>query len=189
MPTENLPPFTVRYAQRKSLSLHLLPDGQLEVRAPLGFPKEQIALFVAAHLDWIAKQQSRQQAQQALAASVPKLTEAELLKLYAQAKAILPPKVEFWAKAMGVSYGRITIRCQKTRWGSCSASGNLNFNCLLVLAPEAVQDYIVVHELCHRKQMNHSAAFWEAVAQYFPNYKAAKAWLKEHEAALLYKVY
>ena len=86
---------------------------------------------------------------------------------------------------MGVSYGRITIRCQKTRWGSCSAKGNLNFNCLLMLAPPEVADYVVVHELCHRKHMNHGAAFWSEVARILPDYARHRAWLKENGSRLL----
>ena len=69
---------------------------------------------------------------------------------------------------------------QKTRWGSCSSDGNLNFNCLLMLAPEEVQNYVVVHELCHRRQMNHSKKFWDEVEKYDPDYKKQKKWLKDH---------
>ena len=86
---------------------------------------------------------------------------------------------------MGVSYGRITIRSQHTRWGSCSAKGNLNFNCLLMLTPPEILDYVVVHELCHRKEMNHSARFWAEVARVIPGYEASKNWLKDNGSALI----
>ena len=86
---------------------------------------------------------------------------------------------------MGVTYGGITIRNQRSRWGSCSGQGTLNFNCLLMLAPPEVLDYVVVHELCHRKEMNHSAAFWAEVARVLPDYEARKRWLKENGPALI----
>ena len=81
---------------------------------------------------------------------------------------------------MNVTYGRIAVRDQKTRWGSCSAEGNLNFNWRLIFAPEGVLDYVVVHELAHRKEMNHSARFWGVVESYMPEYKKNQAWLKEN---------
>ena len=79
-----------------------------------------------------------------------------------------------------MTYGRITVRDQKTRWGSCSQTGNLNFNFRLILAPSEVLDYVVVHELCHRRQMNHSTQFWQEVAQVLPDYRKRKAWLTEN---------
>ena len=97
----------------------------------------------------------------------------------------LPEKVRFFAEKIGVSYGRITIRSQRTRWGSCSVKGNLNFNCLLMLCPEYVQDYVVIHELCHRKEMNHSAAFWAEVEKHCPDYRIRRKWLKDHGASLI----
>ena len=109
-----------------------------------------------------------------------KLTAKELELLTAQAKQVFPEKVARYAKEMGVTYGRVTIRHQKTRWGSCSSLGNLNFNCLLLFAPDAVQDYVVIHELCHRKEMNHSDKFWREVANVMPDYKVHKKWLKEN---------
>ena len=81
---------------------------------------------------------------------------------------------------MGVSYGSITVREQKTRWGSCSAKGNLNFNWKLVLMPEEILDYVVVHELAHRLQMNHSTEFWDEVEKILPDYRKRRQWLKEN---------
>ena len=86
---------------------------------------------------------------------------------------------------MGVSYGRITVRHQKSRWGSCSSKNNLNFNCLMMLTPPDVRNYIIVHELCHLKQMNHSPAFWQEVERIMPGYRTAKQWLEEHGPALI----
>lgn len=104
----------------------------------------------------------------------------EIRRLADEAMRVLPERAAYYAPKVGVSYGRITIRNQRTRWGSCSGKGNLNFNCLLMLAPEQVQDYVVVHELCHRLEMNHSARFWSEVERVFPDYRIAKQWLKEH---------
>ena len=86
---------------------------------------------------------------------------------------------------VGVTYGRITIRNQRTRWGSCSAKGNLNFNCLLMKAPPEVLDYVVVHELCHRLEMNHSPRFWAQVERVLPDYKVSRKWLREHGNELM----
>lgn len=81
---------------------------------------------------------------------------------------------------MGVSYGRISIREQKTRWGSCSSQGNLNFNWRLIFAPENVLDYVVVHELAHRKEMNHSKAFYAIVESVLPDYRVSRKWLRDN---------
>ena len=102
-----------------------------------------------------------------------------------QAAATLPERVRFFAQQMGLSYGRITIRSQRTRWGSCSAKGNLNFNCLLMLMPQEVRDYVVLHELCHRKEMNHSTAFWAEVEAVCPDYRVHRKWLKDNGVSLI----
>ncbi len=83
---------------------------------------------------------------------------------------VIPERVRPYAPIVGVTYGRITIRNQKTRWGSCSSKGNLNFNVALMLVPEEVMDYVVVHELTHRKEMNHSQNFWTEVERVCPEY-------------------
>lgn len=94
------------------------------------------------------------------------------------AKELLLKKCRYFAERMGVSYGTVTVREQKTRWGSCSAKGNLNFNWKLVLMPPEILDYVVVHELAHRLQMNHSAAFWAEVGKILPDYRERRQWLK-----------
>ena len=102
-----------------------------------------------------------------------------------RAAKVIPGRVQYFAPLVGVDYGRISIRSQKTRWGSCSTAGNLNFNCLLLLAPPEVLDYVVVHELCHRKEMNHSPRFWAEVGRVLPDYKASKKWLRENGNRLM----
>ena len=92
----------------------------------------------------------------------------------------IPQRTAYYAPLVKVSYGRITIRNQKSRWGSCSSKGNLNFNCLLMLMPPEVIDYVVVHELCHRLEMNHSERFWKEVERVLPDYKLRKKWLREN---------
>ena len=113
-----------------------------------------------------------------------KKRELEIKELYKKAKQDIPVRAKKYAEIIGVSYGRITIRCQKTRWGSCSSKGNLNFNCLLMLMPEKVRDYVVIHELCHRKEMNHSKKFWKLVEDVMPDYKEQKKYLKDNSAVI-----
>ncbi len=117
--------------------------------------------------------------------SVPPLTGEELHALTEKALTCIPERVKFYAPQIGVTYGRITIRNQKTRWGSCSAKGNLNFNCLLMLTPPEVIDSVVVHELCHRKEMNHSNRFYAEVLRILPDYWKWHGWLKEHGEAIM----
>ena len=108
------------------------------------------------------------------------LDAAQERQLRERAKSVLAQRVAYFAQQIGVTYGKITVRDQKTRWGSCSQAGNLNFNFRLILAPPEVLDYVVVHELCHRRQMNHSARFWQEVAQVLPDYRERKAWLAKN---------
>ena len=106
----------------------------------------------------------------------------------ASAREDIPRRVAQFTPQVGVSVGRITIRCQHTRWGSCSSKENLNFNCLLMLCPEWVRDYVVIHELCHRCEMNHSPRFWALVAANCPDYNAARLWLKTQGRAIMERV-
>ena len=171
-------------ARRRTLSIRITQEGNLEIRAPLGMPKGEIEAFLKEKAQWIETHRAKVLAEYAQGQEAP-LGEEEILTLAEQMRQRLPEKLNRHAASMGVTFGRVTIRCQQTRWGSCSSRGNLNFNCLLMLAPEEVLDYVVVHELAHRKQMNHSALFWQEVARECPDYKKPLRWLKDRGGALL----
>jgi predicted metal-dependent hydrolase len=96
----------------------------------------------------------------------------------AQAKDYIVPRVAELAKQHGFQYDRVTIKGQLTRWGSCSSQRNLNFNWRLMFAPPAAVDYVIIHELCHLKELNHSRRFWSLVGRYCPDYKRWVKWFK-----------
>ena len=169
---------------RKTLALELKPEG-LIVRAPHGVSRDQIEQFVSSHESWIRSHQEKLEKAMSTLSSADRLSMEDIRSLAEQAMKMIPERVAYYAPRIGVTYGRITIRNQKTRWGSCSAKGNLNFNCLLMLAPPEVVDSVVVHELCHRKEMNHSKKFYEEVLKVFPDYWKWHRWLKDHGAALM----
>ena len=175
-------------SRRKTLSMQVKGDGQVEIRAPLRTSDAEIRRFLETHRRWLEKHLQKAQALQQAKAGVRKLTAAETAELKKKAKRILPERVAYWAPLIGVRPGRIAVRCQKTRWGSCSAKGNLNFNCLLMLAPEGVIDSIVVHELCHLKHMNHSKRFYAEIEKVLPDYRQHQQWLKENGEFLLARV-
>ena len=174
-------PYSVVRSSRKTISILIKPSGEVEVRCPKRCPQRDVEAFVVSKEAWICKHL------EAIAKrpSVPVLSETERKALAAKAAAVLPEKVGRFAGQMNLSYGRVSIRSQRTRWGSCSAKGNLSFNCLLMLCPEEVQDYVVIHELCHRREMNHSAAFWREVERYCPDYRIHRKWLKDNGAELI----
>ena len=102
----------------------------------------------------------------------------------AQATTLIQEKVDRWGAKLGVNHNKVTIRGQRSRWGSCSRKGNLSFNWKLMMAPESVIDYVVIHELAHLKQMNHSEKFWQFVAEHCPEWRDCKKWLRDHEVEL-----
>lgn len=169
---------------RRTLGLEIR-GGELIVRAPYTVPDRRIEQFVADHAKWIAKhlEESRRESSSA----VP-LTAGEIRELADRALKLIPERVEYYARIIGVSYGNITIRCQRTKWGSCTSRGNLNFNCLLMLTPPEVIDSIVVHELCHRREMNHSERFYAEVYKAYPEYDKWHGWLKQNGGAIMARV-
>ncbi len=179
--------YTIIRSNRRSLSITIDPDANLIVRAPRRMSDKTIAAFVASKRDWIEKHMEKVRNRAAKREEVPELTEEERKALTKKARKMILEKVAYYAPIVGVTYGRIAIRKQRTVWGSCSAKGNLNFNYLLAMMPDEVVDYVVVHELCHRKEMNHSPRFWAEVEKVIPNHKALRKWLKEEGSVYLGK--
>ena len=177
-------------SKRKTIAIEIKKDLRIIVRAPLFVSDSEIQRFVMEKSAWIEKNIEKVKArnEQEKQNTMPKLTMEEIHDLADKALEVIPKRAEYYAKVMKVSYGRITIRNQVTRWGSCSSKGNLNFNCLLMLCPPEVLDYVVVHELCHLKEMNHSKRFWELVAQFCPEYEKYKKWLKERGNELIERI-
>lgn len=174
-------------SNRKTVSIQVNPDLTITVRAPKRASKKEIDQILQKKEEWIqkhlAKMQIRQE--QLQREEIAYLTEEEIKALAGEACKVIPKRVQYFAELVGVDYGRITIRNQRTRWGSCSSRGNLNFNCLLMLTPAEVLDYVVVHELCHRKEMNHSKAFWREVQKVIPDYKRHEKWLKDEGSLIM----
>ena len=164
---------------RRSISIEIKLDEMI-VRAPKGMSRKQIDDFLYKKRSWIEKHSKIMEERKAYLDKVKPLTKEEIQALADKACKVIPKKVRYYAPLVGVDYGRITIRNQKTRWGSCSSKGNLNFNCLLMLCPDEVIDSVVVHELCHRKHMNHSPQFYAEIEKVFPEYKRCNKWLKDN---------
>ena len=174
-------------SSRRTLSLQVKNDGQVIVRAPKHVTLQEIAAFVRKNSAWLHKHLEKVRKEKELNAASPvqPLTMEDIQKLADEALRVIPGRVAHFAPLVGVTYGRITVRNQRTRWGSCSSKGNLNFNCLLMLAPPGILDYVVVHELCHRKEMNHSPKFWAEVAKVMPDYKERQKWLRTEGSSIM----
>ena len=173
-------------SRRKTLSVEVGKRGII-IRAPLHVSDAEIRSFVAGHENWIRKhaEEYEKKAGEPEKSPADRLSPQDLRSLADQALTVIPERVAYYAPKVGVTYGRITIRNQRTRWGSCSAKGNLNFNCLLMLAPPQVLDSVIVHELCHRIEMNHSGRFYEEVLRVFPDYWKWHGWLKKNGPELI----
>jgi len=162
--------YIIQKSRRRSISVSIMADNKVLVKAPYGTTERTVQEFLVAKKGWITQHLEKQN------------REVE------QARKIIPERVGYWAAKIGVTYGRIAIRLQSSRWGSCAANGNLNFNCLLVLMPPEVLDSVVVHELCHRRYMNHSKEFYAEIDQVFPDYKRWNKWLKDNGGIYLKRV-
>ena len=158
-------------SSRKTIAVEVRQDGSVLVRAPRNCPQSRIDTFLKEKQAWVLAKVEEQKEKEADSMKIQPLSEAEQRLYRDKAREIFEQKVSYYAQMMGVSYGRIAIRDQKTRWGSCSGEGNLNFNWRLIFAPAGVLDYVVVHELAHRKEMNHSPRFWRVVEDTMPEYR------------------
>ena len=185
---ENMEYELIRSA-RKTIAIEITPEGKVVVRAPRRCARRVIEELLREKEGWILdhlqKIRLRREEQQARRDNQPKWQESDYARARSLAKAVFQQKAELYAHLMQVDYGRITVRDQKTRWGSCSAKGNLNFNWRLILAPEDVLDYVVIHELAHRREMNHSDRFWRIVESVMPDYRERRQWLRDHGDQLM----
>lgn len=181
---------TVIKSNRKTVAIQVNADLSVVVRVPRYAAKKDINAILEEKKDWILKhvEQMRKKKEEYEASLPKRLTSAEINELANMALKVIPEKVRYFSGIIGVDYGRVTIRNQRTRWGSCSSKGNLNFNCLLMLTPNEVIDYVVVHELCHRKEMNHSRRFWREVEKILPNYREQVKWLKNEGSKIMMRM-
>ena len=163
-------------SKRKSMTIQIKAHGQVIVRTPYRVSKRTVEQFLYAHQTWILEKQHQVIAAEAQQVHITGEERKQGIEL---AKKLIPERVAYFAKQMDVTYGRITIREQKTRWGSCSSKGNLNFNWKLVLFEPELLDYVVVHELAHRIEMNQSANVWIIVESVLPDYKERRKRLRE----------
>lgn len=181
-------PYTLIRSRRKSCAISIDTDCRITVRVPMRTSEKDIRRLLIDKRIWIITKYLEAQRQQQ-SPPVSNLTDtqrAALQKRYIDAaKDYFPKRVAYFSQFTGGSYNRITVRDQKTRWGSCSAKGTLSFNWRLMLAPPSIPDYVIVHELCHLTYMNHSAAFWKKVESVYPDYRTARKWLKDHGHELI----
>ena len=177
--------FQIIQSSRKTISIQITKDAQIIVRAPRSMSKAEIQSFVESKSEWIEKHRKEVEQRLATRNTQEAISSEQVKELAEQAVEYIPTRVAYYAEIIGVTYGRITIRNQRTRWGSCSGKGNLNFNCLLMLMPKEIIDYVIVHELCHRKEMNHSIAFWKEVEKVLPDYRECRMWLKDNGGSFI----
>ena len=169
----------VRRRGYRGVKIAVFNTLDIKVTAPRIIPDALIHAHVVSNINWIESKLSYYKNKGVVAKS-PKLHKAEILKLKDQTSSIIAPKLIHYKNLLGVSYRSISIRNQKTRWGSCSRQGRLNFNCRLCLLPDELIDYVVVHELCHLRELNHSVRFWNLVASILPNHKILRSNLHKH---------
>ena len=167
--------YEVKYSSRRTIALSI-KDLRLIVKAPYGTPRAKIEEVILSHQKWIEKHLAMQAER---ASKFANLTDEDIKRLKKLARAVIPAKVECYSALMGLKYGRITITSAKGRFGSCSSEGNLAFSYRLMLYPEEAIDYVVVHELAHLVELNHSQRFYRIVASVLPDYKARQKLLKK----------
>lgn len=169
-------------SKRRSMAIQIRTDGSVVARAPMHASDRAVKRFVSAHARWIAdNRQEMFERRKKLADNPYDIPAWESLSAADKkiAKQKIMEHVDYYANRMEIDYGSISMRNQKSRWGSCSSKGNLNFNYRLAYLPEELLDYVVVHELAHRRHMDHSAAFWDEVEAYYPAYKECRQMLND----------
>ena len=173
--------YSVVFSKRRTLCLQIKSDGALIVRAPRGYSASKIEEFVVKHKKWIDEKLKALENKP----TINTLSQDEIKKLKERTREIVAPIIERYSKIMGVFPKNVSVNSAKTRFGSCSSLGNINFSCRLALYPYEGIEYVCVHELAHLKEMNHSARFWAEVEKVMPDYKEHRLWLKRHGGELM----
>ena len=166
---------------RKSLGIEVRDANTVLARIPTRVSDRELKAFVENHRSWILEKTEvmaeREEKRKSTPAPPPELlSKTDRMKIQLK----IGKRVRHYCEAMGVTVGYVTVKNQKTRWGSCSAKGNVNFNYQLAFLPDELLDYVVIHELAHRRHMNHSRAFWAEVEKYCPDYLERREQLKEY---------
>lgn len=178
----------VRRSKRKSAAIKITADMQIVVFVPLYVSDNEIERMVISKSKWIDEHMLKVQSTIDERSKLEKITFEQVKELADQAVEYIPKRVKYYAEKENFVYNKITIKNLVSRWGSCSTKGNLNFNCLLMLTPDYVIDYIVVHELCHLREMNHSEKFWAEIEKIMPDYQRAELWLKQNGGNLIFRM-
>jgi predicted metal-dependent hydrolase len=167
-----MPPYSLNPQRRntKHIRITLTRDGFIKVSKPSHVTVAQVEAFIVSKLAWINEHLNNLNKNPVIPTQ-SKLTRKDYIFHKTTALKLAVTKLKLYNKYYNLSYKNIVIRNQKTRWGSCSRKGNLNFNYKIALIPENLADYIIVHELCHLGQFNHSKKFWDLVAETIPDYK------------------
>lgn len=171
-------------ARAKRIILTVHPDGSIVVTKPARVSLKVAEAFIRKHQEWIEAVREKfrnhvaKQRPDQITLPRPRKNSIAYKEARKAARILVTERLKHFNALYGFTYGTLSIRDQKTRWGSCSANGNLSFNYRIIYLPEALQDYIVVHELCHTKEHNHSEKFWNEVANAFPNHAALKKELR-----------
>lgn len=187
-------PYTLVRSRRKSLAIIVRPDSSLEVRIPLRCREDELQKFLQSHTSWILSHMASQaKKRKEREARTPHLSDEEKSAIQKEAvkrlRPILLDRIAYYEPMLPPSHRRpitrVSIRAQKTRWGSCSSRGTLSFNWKLYLTAPECLDYVVVHELCHLVHMDHSPAFWAEVERIMPDYRTWKKWLRDNGDTLV----
>ena len=161
----------IRHRRARRYILRVLDDGTLRVTLPRGGSKREAQAFVDRSAPWIATQQLKARAR-------PSILHRDEPALRKRALEELPPALLTLARTHGITVTRISVRNQRSRWGACSARGSITLNWRLILVPDFVREYVMIHELMHRRELNHSRRFWRHVAAACPRYEEARRWLR-----------
>jgi predicted metal-dependent hydrolase len=171
----------IRHPTARRYVIRVRPDGSVRVTVPRWGSRRHAELFAEQQRPWIERQRAHARERAELRPAYPPEAVAELRR---QAVRELPGHLRRLAARHGLYVSRISVRNQRSRWGSCSPSGHICLNWRLILMPEGVRDYVLIHELMHLRRLDHSRHFWRLVAHACPDYENARRWLREHRHVL-----